>query len=40
MSWITVSQLPLIATLNWCEEKCVAKVLQKCCEIEGIKRGL
>ncbi len=26
--WITISHPPLIATLNWCGEKCVAKVLR------------
>jgi hypothetical protein len=27
MLWIIASQLPLVTTLNWCGEKCVAKVL-------------
>ncbi len=27
MPWITTSQLPLIATLKWCREKCVTKML-------------
>jgi hypothetical protein len=26
MPWITISQPPLVATLNWCVEKCVTKV--------------
>jgi len=28
MPWIIVSHSPLVATPNWCEEKCVAKMLQ------------
>jgi hypothetical protein len=28
MPWIIASQPPLVATLNWCEEKCVTKVSQ------------
>jgi len=28
-SWITVSQPPLVATLNWCEEKCVGIMVLK-----------
>jgi len=28
MSWIIVSHSPLVATPNWCGEKCVAKTLQ------------
>jgi hypothetical protein len=28
MPWIIVSHPPLVATLNWCGEKCATKVLQ------------
>jgi len=36
MSWIIISQPPLVITPNWCGKKCVAKLH----EIEDIKHSL